>query len=137
MREAGGRRAGVLRSGTGRVGSGLSRRVRSQPLGERALRVTALATMVRTSETSKSSLVAVRTVWNAASAGRTRAMCPRDGYPVPVDQLREPGPSLYRWTRGAVADRQGFRVQPEDRAELGAMDADVADESKQFHMFLE
>jgi hypothetical protein len=39
--------------------------------------------------------------------------------------------------RVVVADWQGFRVQPEDRAELGAVDAGVADESKQFHMFLE
>jgi hypothetical protein len=51
--------------------------------------------------------------------------------------LREPGPSLYRWMRVAVVGRQGFRVQPEDRAELSAIDAGVADESKQFHMFLE
>ena len=54
-----------------------------------------------------------------------------------ADHLRELGPSLYRWMRVVVAGRQGFRVQPEDRAELGAIDAGVADESKQFHMFLE
>ena len=54
-----------------------------------------------------------------------------------ADHLRELGPSLYRLMRVVVAGRQGFRVQPEDRAELGAVDADVADESKQFHMFLE
>ena len=54
-----------------------------------------------------------------------------------ADHLREPGPSLYRWMRGVVAGRQGFRVQPEDRAEPGAIDAGVADDSKQFHMFLE
>ena len=64
-------------------------------------------------------------------------MRPQDGYPVPVDHLRELDPSLYRWMRGVVASRQGSRVQPEDRAELGAIDAGVADESKQFHMFLE
>jgi hypothetical protein len=63
--------------------------------------------------------------------------CPRDGYPVPVEYLRELGPSLYRCMRVVVAGRQGFRVQPEDRAELGAVDAGVADESKKFHMFLE
>ena len=63
--------------------------------------------------------------------------CPRDGYPVPVQHLPELGPSLYRWMRVAVADRQGFRVQPEDRAELGAVDASVADESKQFYILLE
>ena len=63
--------------------------------------------------------------------------CPRDGYPVPVQHLPELGPSLYRWMRVAVAGRQGFRVQPEDRAELGAVDASVADESKQFYILLE
>ncbi len=63
--------------------------------------------------------------------------CPRDGYPVPLQHLPELGPSLYRWMRVAVADRQGFRVQPEDRAELGAVDASVADESKQFYILLE
>ena len=36
-----------------------------------------------------------------------------------------------------VAGRRGFRVQPEDRAEPGAADAGVADESKQFRMLLE
>jgi hypothetical protein len=51
--------------------------------------------------------------------------------------LREPGPSLYRRMRVVVAGRQGFRVQPEDRAELGAVDAGVADESKQFCTFPE
>ena len=96
-----------------------------------------LVITVRTSVTSKSSLAAVRTVWNAVSAGRTRVICPRDGYPVPADHLRELGPSLYRWMRVVVAGRQGFRVQPEDRAELGAVDAGVADESEQFRMFLE
>jgi hypothetical protein len=60
-----------------------------------------------------------------------------DGYPVPVEHLPELGPSLYRWMRVAVAGRQGLRVQLEDRAELGAVDAGVADESKQFHKFLE
>jgi hypothetical protein len=60
-----------------------------------------------------------------------------DGYPVSVEHLLELGPSLYRWMRVVVAGRQGFRVQPEDRAELGAVDAGVADESKQFHKFLE
>ncbi len=60
-----------------------------------------------------------------------------DGYPVPVEHLPEIGPSLYRWMRVVVAGRQGFRVQPKHRAELGAIDAGVADESKQFHMFLE
>ena len=54
-----------------------------------------------------------------------------------ADHLRELGPSLYRWMRVALAGRQGFRVQPEHRAEPGAIDAGVADESKQFHMFLE
>jgi hypothetical protein len=54
-----------------------------------------------------------------------------------VDHLRELDPSLYRWMRGVVAGRQGFRVEPEDRAELGAIDAGVPDESEQFHMFLE
>ena len=54
-----------------------------------------------------------------------------------ADHLREPGPSLYRWMRVVVAGRQGFRVQPEDRAEPGAIDAGVADDSKQFRMFLE
>jgi hypothetical protein len=39
--------------------------------------------------------------------------------------------------RVVVAGRQGFRVQPEDRAELGAVDAGVADESKQFGTFPE
>jgi hypothetical protein len=53
-----------------------------------------------------------------------------------ADHLRELGPSLYRWMR-VVAGRQGFRVQPEERAELGAIDAGIEDESKQFHMFLE
>jgi hypothetical protein len=48
--------------------------------------------------------------------------------------LREPGPSLYRRKRVAVAVRQGFRVQPEDRAEPGAVDAGVADDSKQFRI---
>jgi hypothetical protein len=60
-----------------------------------------------------------------------------DGYPVPVEHLPELGPSLYRWMRVAVAGRQDLRVQLEDRAELGAVDAGVADESKQFHKFLE
>jgi hypothetical protein len=60
----------------------------------------------------------------------------RDGYPVPVEHLPELGPSLYRWMRVVVAGRQGFRVQPEDRAEPGAIDAGVADESKQFRMLL-
>ena len=60
-----------------------------------------------------------------------------DGYPAPIEQLPELGRSLYRWMRVAVAGRQSFRVQPEDRAELGAVDAGVADESKQFHKFLE
>ena len=49
----------------------------------------------------------------------------------------ELGPSQYRWMRVVVAGRQGFRGEPEDRAELGAVDAGVADESKQFHMLLE
>jgi hypothetical protein len=96
-----------------------------------------LTTTVRTSQTSKSSLAAVRTVWNAVPAGRTRAVCPRDGYLVPAGHLPELGPSRYRWMRAAVAGRQGFRVQPEDHAELGAVDADVADESKQFCILLE
>ena len=96
-----------------------------------------MATMVRTLETSKSSLAAVRTVWNAVAADRTRMICPRDGYPVPVEHLPELGPSLYRWMRVAVAGRQSFRVQPEDRAELGAVDAGVADESEQFCILLE
>jgi len=60
-----------------------------------------------------------------------------DGYPVPVEQLPELGPSPYRWMRVAVAGQQGLRVQPEDRAELGAADAGVADERKQFQKFLE
>jgi hypothetical protein len=59
------------------------------------------------------------------------------GYSVPALQLPELGPSLYRWMRVAVAGRQGFRVQPEDHAELGTVDAGVADESKQFHKFME
>jgi hypothetical protein len=54
-----------------------------------------------------------------------------------ADLLQELGPSLHRRMRVVVAGRQGFRVQPEDRAELGAIDAVVADESKQFHMFPE
>jgi hypothetical protein len=70
-------------------------------------------------------------------AGRGRSVCPRAGLPVPVGHLPELGPSLYRWMRVAVAGRRGFRVQPEDRAELGAVDADVADESKQFRILLE
>ena len=52
------------------------------------------------------------------------------------DHLRKLGPSLYRWMRAVVAGRQSFRVQPEHRAELGAIEAGVADDSKQFHMFL-
>ena len=93
--------------------------------------------MVRMPETSKSSSAAVRTVWNAVPTGRTRAICPRDGYPVPVGHLPELGRSRYRWMRAAIAGRQGFRVQPENRAELGAVDAGVADESKQFCILLE
>ena len=34
-----------------------------------------------------------------------------------------------------IAGRQDFRVQPKDGAELGAVDAGVADESKQVHNF--
>ena len=93
--------------------------------------------MARTPGTSKPSLAAVRTVWNAVSAGRTRAICPQDGYPVRVEHLPELGLSLYRWMRVVVVGRQGFRVQPEDRAELGPVDAGVADESKQFCILLE
>ena len=63
--------------------------------------------------------------------------CPRDRHPDPAGHLPEPGLSLYGWMRVAVVGRQGFRGQPEDRAELGAVDAGVADESKQFHMLLE
>ncbi len=63
--------------------------------------------------------------------------CPRDGYSVSVEHLPELGSSPYRWMRVVVASRQGFRVQPEDRAELGTVDAGVADESKQFHILLE
>jgi hypothetical protein len=59
------------------------------------------------------------------------------GYPVPVEHLPELGPSLCRWMRVVVAGRQGFRVQPEDRGELGVVDAGVADESKQFRILLE
>ncbi len=36
-----------------------------------------------------------------------------------------------------VVGQRGFRLQPEDRAEPGAADAGVADESKQFRMLLE
>jgi hypothetical protein len=60
-----------------------------------------------------------------------------DGYPVLVKHLPELGRSLYRWMRVDVTGRQGFRVQPENRAELGAVDAGVADESKQFCILLE
>ena len=88
-------------------------------------------------ETSRSSLAAVGTVWNAVTAGRDAGDLSADGYPVPVEHLPELGPSLYRWMRVAVAGRQDFRVQPEDCSELGAVDAGVADESKQFHKFLE
>ena len=63
--------------------------------------------------------------------------CPRDGYPIPVEHLPGLGPSLYRWMRVVVAGRRGFSVQPEDRAELGAVDAGVADESKQLHTLLQ
>jgi len=63
--------------------------------------------------------------------------CPRHGYPVPAGHPPEPGPSLYRRMRAVGAGRQGFGVQPEDRAELSAVDAGVADESKQFHMLPE
>jgi hypothetical protein len=59
------------------------------------------------------------------------------GNPVPAGYLPELGPSRYRWLRVVVAGRQGFRVQSEDRAELGAVDAGVADESKQFCVLLE
>ena len=56
-----------------------------------------------------------------------------------VDPLDLPGlgRSLYRWMPVVVADWKDFRVQPEDRAELGAVDAGVADESKQFCILLE
>ena len=40
------------------------------------------------------SLAAVRTVWNAVAAGRTRVICPRDGYPVSAGHLPELGPLL-------------------------------------------
>ena len=59
------------------------------------------------------------------------------GIPFPVEHLPELGPSLYRWMRVVVAGRQGFRLQPEDRAELAAVDAGVADESEQFYILLE
>ena len=61
----------------------------------------------------------------------------RSRYPVPVEHLPELGRSRYRWMRAAVAGRQDFRVQPEDRGELGAVDAGVADESKEFYIPLE
>jgi hypothetical protein len=64
-------------------------------------------------------------------------MNPAGRYPLPAGHLPELGPSLYRWMRAAVAAWKGFRVQPEDRAELGAVDAGVADESKQFCILLE
>jgi hypothetical protein len=54
-----------------------------------------------------------------------------------ADHLRELGLSRYRRMRVVVAGRQGFRVHPEDHAELGAVDAGVADESKQFRILLE
>jgi hypothetical protein len=63
--------------------------------------------------------------------------CPRDGYPVLAEHLSGLGPSLYRWMRVVVAGRQGSRVQPENRAELAAVNGGVADESKQFHILLE
>ena len=59
------------------------------------------------------------------------------GIPFRPDTCRNSGSSLYRWMGVVVGGRQGFRVQPEDRAELGAVDAGVADESKQFRIFLE
>jgi len=61
----------------------------------------------------------------------------RDGYPIPVKHLPGLGPSLYRWMPVVVAGRLDFRVQPKDCAELGAVDADIADESKQFCILLE
>ena len=68
----------------------------------------------------------------------TGPFCPRDGYPGPVEHLSGLGPSLYRrWMPVVVADRPDFQVQPEDCAELGAVDAGVADESKQFCILLE
>ena len=76
-------------------------------------------------------------VRNAVSAGRMQAICPRSGYLVSVGHLPELGRSRCRWMRVAVADWQGFRVQPEDRAELGTVDAGVADESEQFCILLE
>ena len=57
--------------------------------------------------------------------------------PRDVRRRGELGPSLYRRMRGVAAGQQGFRVQPEDRAELGAVDAGVADEGNQCHVLLE
>ena len=49
----------------------------------------------------------------------------------------ELGLSLYRWMRVVAAGRQDFRVQLKDHAELGAVDAGVADEGNQCHILLE
>ena len=96
-----------------------------------------MATMVRDLETSRLSLGGGPDGLECGGGGPDAGDPSADGYPAPVEQLPELGPSLYRWMRVAVAGRQGFRVQPEDRAEPGAVDAGVADESKQFHKFLE
>ena len=78
----------------------------------------------------------MRLVLTDRSGASLAVSCPRT-VSRPVGDLPELGPSLYRWMRVAVGGRKGFRVQPEDRAELGAVDASVADESKQFRMLLE
>ena len=115
-----------------RVRPGLSRRVRSSWHC-----VMRLSPVENTGRLQTQVLVRSRRAVSMRFLPPDSPFCPRDGYPVPVEHLREPGPSRYRWMRVAVAGRQGFRVQPEDRAELGAVDAGVADESKQFRMFLE
>src|ERR1700748_2757987 len=68
--------------------------------------------------------------------GRRRSIHVMD-IPFPAGHYRNSARSLYWWMRVVVADRKDFRVQPEDRTEPGAVDAGVADESKQFCILLQ